>query len=42
MNNERFPHWCKIYRETETNPYDDENREKRCCTRGSAGIIPAT
>lgn len=23
MNNERFPHQCKIYREGEVNPYDD-------------------
>lgn len=24
MNNERFPHRCKIYREGEANPYDDD------------------
>lgn len=25
MNNDRFPHRCKIYREAEANPYDDDN-----------------
>lgn len=34
MNNERFPHSCKIYRETEANPYNDEKPGKTVLYEG--------
>nr|DAH30082.1 MAG TPA: hypothetical protein [Caudoviricetes sp.] len=34
MNNERFPHTCKIYRETEANPYDDKEPGKTVLYEG--------